>query len=296
MMKLYFAPGACSLADHIALLEAGAKFEAEAVDIRTKRTASGEDFLAINPKGYVPALVLDDCEILTENIAVLDWIADQYPQLRRNGVLSRTRQIEMLAFISTEVHRAFKPLWHGGADAEKDKARAEIAKLFEFAATQMTGTYLFGDELSVADCYLFVMLRWAEKFGVIVPEPLLRLQWRMEQRPSVQAALAREEAARPSKSATRLDAEVRENPSHHRFERPIHDGAIAAAYYRNADGKLVFIHTEVPTEFSGQGIATELARGTFELLRKSGRRAVLTCPFMVHFSNTHPEYADVVEG
>ena len=101
MLKLYYAPNACSLSDHIALLEVGARFEAEAVDLHTKRTASGEDFHLINPKGYVPALVLDDCEILTENVAVLDWIAEQYPQLRRNGVLSRTRQLEMLVFIST---------------------------------------------------------------------------------------------------------------------------------------------------------------------------------------------------
>lgn len=297
MMKLYFAPGACSLADHIALLEVGAKFEAEAVDVRTKRTASGEDFLTINPKGYVPALVLDDCEILTENIAVLDWIADQYPRLRRNGVLSRTRHLEMLAFISTEIHRAFKPMWHGGSDAQKAKVREEIARLFAFAARQLQGDYLFGDELTAADCYLFVMLRWAEKFGIAVPEPLLKLQWRMEQRPAVQAALAREDAARSLKtSSAPIEAEVRENPKEHRFERPIHDTAIAAAYYRNADGTLVFIHTEVPTEFSGQGIATELARGAFELLRGSGRKAILTCPFMVHFANTHPEYADVVVG
>ena len=123
MMKLYYSPGACSLADHIALLEVGAKFETEAVDIRTKRTASGEDFRTINPKGYVPALVLDDCETLTENIAVLDWIAEQYPQLRRNGSLSRTRQLEMLAFISTEIHIAFKPLWHGAAEADKQDER-----------------------------------------------------------------------------------------------------------------------------------------------------------------------------
>jgi uncharacterized protein len=96
--------------------------------------------------------------------------------------------------------------------------------------------------------------------------------------------------------SAKIGAEVRENPQQHRFERSIHDGVIAAAYYRDADGKLVFIHTEVPSEFSGQGIATELARGTFELLRQSGRKAILTCPFMVHFSNTHPEYADVVAG
>jgi glutathione S-transferase len=297
MMKLYYSPGACSLADHIALLEVGAKFEAEAVDIRAKRTASGEDYLTINPKGYVPALVLDDCEILTENIAILDYIAEQYPQIRRNGALSRTRQLEMLAFISTEIHGAYKPLWHGVWAEDADRARETVARRLELAAKQLQGDYLFGDQLTVADCYLYVMLRWAEKLGIAVPEPLLRLQWRMDQRPAVQAALAREKAFRPGASpSTPIRAAVTENPELSRFERPIHDEAIAAAYYRNADGKLTFIHTEVPHEFSGQGIATELARGTFDLLRGSGRKAVLVCPFMVHFANTHPEYADVVEA
>ncbi|HYC99118.1 N-acetyltransferase [Brevundimonas sp.] len=297
MMKLYYSPGACSLADHIALLEVGAKFETEAVDIRTKRTASGEDFRTINPKGYVPALVLDDCEILTENIAVLDWIAEQYPQLRRNGSLSRTRQLEMLSFISTEIHRAFKPLWHGGGEAEKQTARDTVASLLGFTADRMQGDYLFGRELSVADCYLFVMLRWAGRFGIAVPEALLGLQRRMEQRPSVQAALLREEASMPrARSSSPVDVEVRENAGLRRFERPIRDDAVAAAYYTDEDGKLVFIHTEVPSEFSGQGIATALARGTFDLLRQSGRKAVLACPFMVRFANAHPEYADVVVG
>lgn len=293
MMKLYFSPSACSLADHIALLEVGADFEIEAVDIRTKRTASGEDFRAISPKGYVPALVLDDCEILTENIAVLDWIADRYPQLRRNGSLSRTRQLEMLAFISTEIHGAFKPLWHGGGEAEKQHAREAVANRLAFAASKMQGDYLFGRDLTVADCYLFVMLRWADRFGIAVPDVLLRLRRRMELRPAVQAALGEEEAAIPGRRA-RAPSGVRENPEQHRFERPIDDGGLAAAYYRDEDGKLVFIHTEVPSEFAGRGIATELARGTFDLLRTSGRKAVLTCPFMVRFANAHPEYADVI--
>jgi len=293
MMKLYYAPNACSLADHIALIEVGARFEAEAVDIRTKRTASGEDFHTINPKGYVPALVLDDCETLTENIAVLDWIAEQYPQLRRSGVLSRTRQLEVLTFISTEIHRAFRRLWHGGTEFEKAKMREEVTGLLKFAVTQMIGDYLFGDELTVADCYLYVMLRWAEKFGVAVPDELLRLQWRMEARPAVQAALAREEASIPHRGSSSIDSSVKENTGQHRFERPIHGGSIAAAYYRDADGGLVFIHTEVPTAFSGQGIATDLARGTFDLLRQSKRKAILKCPFMVHFYAKHPEYADL---
>jgi glutathione S-transferase len=296
MMKLYYAPNACSLADHIALLEVGARFEAEAVDIRTKRTASGEDFRTINPKGCVPALLLDDCEILTENVAVLDWIAEQYPQLRRNGVLSRTRQLEMLAFIATELHHTFKPLWHGGTEFDKEQARETVASLFQFTATRMRGDYLFGDELSAADCYLYVMLRWAERFGIAVPDTLLRLQWRMEERPAVQAALAREGAAVPHRRSSSVDSSVKENAEQHRFERPIHDGAIAAAYYRDADGKLAFIHTEVPTAFSGQGIATDLALGTFELLRQSKRKAILKCPFMAHVYAKHPEYADIVVG
>jgi glutathione S-transferase len=194
-MKLYYAPGACSLADHIALLEAGLRFETEAVDIRTKQTETGADFCDINPKGYVPALVLDNGEIVTENIAVLDWIAGQYPALQPGGALGRTRMLEMLTFISTEIHRAYKALWHGGTEADKRKARETVASLLQFAAGQMRGPYLFGDTLSAADCYLFVMLRWAGRFDIEVPEALAGLRRRMEQRPSVQAAIAQEEPA-----------------------------------------------------------------------------------------------------
>jgi len=298
-MKLYYAPNACSLADHIALLEVGARFEAEAVDLRTKRTASGEDFLTINPKGYVPALVLDDGETLTENVAILDWIADQYPQLRPNGVLARARHLEMLTFISTEIHRSYRLLWllwHAGAEPEKEKARQTIASLLTFAARQTAGDCLFGDELTVADCYLYVMLRWATKFGIPQPDALIRLQCRMEARPAVQAALAREEASVPHRHSSSIGSSVKENAAQHRFERPIHDGAIAAAYFRNADDDLVFVHTEVPAAFSGQGIATDLVRGTFELLRQSKRKAILKCPFMVQFYARHREYADIVIG
>jgi glutathione S-transferase len=290
-MKLYYAPQACSLADHIALLEVGETFEIEAVDIQKKTTASGGDFRAINPKGYVPALILDDGQMITENIAVLDWIADRHPALRPAGPLGRTRLLEMLTFISTEIHRAFKPLWHGGGEAEKAEARETVGKLFDFTVTQLKGDYLFGDTLSAADCYLFVMLRWAERFEIATPQPLLALKARMEQRSAVQAAIAQEER-RKAASATR----VRENPEQHRFERPIHDGVIAAAYYRLDNGRLAFIHTEVPNEFSGEGIGSELARGTFEQLRQTGRKAILTCPFMVHFAVTHPEFADVIDG
>jgi glutathione S-transferase len=161
-MKLYYTPNACSLADHIALLEAGARFESEAVDLRSKRTTSGEDFLAVNPKGYVPALLLDDGETLTENVAILDWMADQYPQLRPSGSLARTHQLEMLTFISTEIHSSYRlawALWNAGAEPEGKKASEKIESSLALAAGQMAGTYLFGDELTVADCYLYVMLR-----------------------------------------------------------------------------------------------------------------------------------------
>src|SRR5262249_5779157 len=123
IMKLYYSPLACSLADHIALLEAGASFERESVDLRTKRTAAGADFNDVTRKGYVPALVLDSGEVLTENIAILDWLAREYPALGVQEDLGRTRVLEALAFISTEVHRNFKPMWHASSEAQKAQAR-----------------------------------------------------------------------------------------------------------------------------------------------------------------------------
>lgn len=191
-MKLYYAPLACSLADHIALLESGVPFERESVDLKTKRTASGVDFHDITPKGYVPALMLDSGEILTENIAVLDWLASEYPSLGVPGELGRTRVLEALAFISTEVHRSFKPMWHAGSDAQKDKARATISALLDNLADNLKGDYLFGAAPSVADFYLFVMLLWAERFDVGIPAPFAALRERMASRPTVQAAMRQE--------------------------------------------------------------------------------------------------------
>ena len=282
-MKLYFAPWACSFAGHVALLEAGLTFDIERVDLKTKATASGRDFRTISAKGYVPALILDDGDMLTENVAILDWIANAHPALGVSGPLGRTRLLEMLAFIATELHPGFKPMGHDGSEDDQRHARAKLTSRFECVAASMQGEYLFGDTPSVADCYLFVMLRWAERFAVPVPDSLVRLQRAMASRPSVRSALEREDGPM-----------VRENPAKKRFERPINDSAIAAAYYSVNAGNLEFIHTEVPDEYSGHGIATELARGTFDLVRASGRKAVLKCPFMVRFYTTHPEYADIV--
>lgn len=191
-MKLYYCPLACSLADHIALHEAGLVFETERVDLRTLKTETGADFRAINAKGYVPALVLDDGELLTENVAVLDWIAGQAPLLAVDGPLGRTRTLEALTYITTEIHRAFKPMWHGGSFDEKAAARATVTRLLTPLAEALDDDYLFGPRPSVADFYLFVMLLWAEKFQIATPAPLVALRERIRLRPAVREALMKE--------------------------------------------------------------------------------------------------------
>ena len=191
-MKLYYSPGACSLADHIALHEAGLSFEHERVDLKAKRTEHGDDFSAINPKGYVPALRLDDGEVLTENIAILDWIAHQVPRLAPQGPLGHTRLLEMLAFISTELHKSFKPLFAGASDEDKAKARETIAKRLGFLADRMEGDHLLDRRFGVADAYLFVMLLWAKKQGIAIPDRLERFFDAVRERESVEKAMAHE--------------------------------------------------------------------------------------------------------
>ena len=191
-MKLYFAPGACSLADHIALHEAGLSFEHEKVDLKAKRTESGADFTAINPKGYVPALTLGSGETLTENIAILDWIAHQNSALKPSGPLGHTLLLEALAYISTEIHKSFKPFFSGGSDDEKAKAGDMIFKRMTYLAFRLNGDYLFGSTVSVADFYLFVMLLWADKNGLDVPEKLVAYRDRIGQLPSARKAMTHE--------------------------------------------------------------------------------------------------------
>lgn len=191
-MKLYYTPLACSLADHIALLEVGVDFERERVDLKTKRTASGGDLAGISGKDYVPVLVLENGETLTENVAVLDWISWQYPALGVAGPMGRTRVIEALTYISTEIHGRFKPFWHRGTDAEKAKAAKAISRRLQLFAENLASDYLFGDMPSVADFYLFVMLLWAERFGVPVPGALDALRERIAARPAVEAAMRHE--------------------------------------------------------------------------------------------------------
>jgi len=191
-MKLYYAPGACSLADHIALHEAGLSFDHERVDLKAKRTEGGVDFSTINPKGYVPALTLDSGETLSENIAILDWIAHQDSKLAPSGPMGHTHLLEALAFISTEIHKSFKPFFAGAGDSDKAKAGEMIGKRMGYLADTLKGDYLFGSTVSVADFYLFVMLLWAKKFGVEPPAPLVAFRERMMTLSSVQKAMKHE--------------------------------------------------------------------------------------------------------
>jgi glutathione S-transferase len=192
-MILYYSPGACSLADHIALNEADMKFDLMKVDLKTHKLENGRSFTEINPKGYVPALQFDDGEVLTENIAILSLIADRYPALMAPGQFGRHRLLEMLAYISTEIHKAFHPLFSPDAsDAEKKKAAEAIAQKLTLVATKFEGPYLFGANATVADAYLFVMLMWAVKNKIAIPDKLTTFSERMKSRPAVQVALRHE--------------------------------------------------------------------------------------------------------
>jgi glutathione S-transferase len=191
-MKLYLTPGACSLADHIALHEAGLEFDRIQVDLQTKRTAEGGDFNEVNPKSYVPALVLDDEQLLTENVAILYWVAERAPKLAPGGAMGRIRLIEMLAFIATELHKPFVRAFFATSDAEKQVAQDAVRKRLGFLADRLQGDYLFGREFSAADPYLYVMLRWARAQGLSLPAPLPEYFERVHARPSVRLALKHE--------------------------------------------------------------------------------------------------------
>lgn len=165
-MKLYYAKGACSLSPHIVLCEAGVKFELERVDLATHKTAGGVDFASINPKGYVPALLLDNGEVLTEGPAIVQYIADQYPQSNLAppaGTLARARLQEQLNFIGTELHKQFSPLFSPANSAEvKNAAIKKINSRLNLVEKQFADgrSYLLGEQFSVADAYLFVVVGW----------------------------------------------------------------------------------------------------------------------------------------
>lgn len=163
-MKLYYLTGACSLASNIALRDAELKFELVSVDRRTKRTADGLDFNEVNPKGYVPALRLDNGEVLTENVTVLQYIADRNPAAKLAppaGTMERYRLMEWLSFINSELHKSFSPLFRDVPEAVKEYARKNLDHRFDYLERVMAGrTFLSGEQFTVADPYLFVVLSW----------------------------------------------------------------------------------------------------------------------------------------
>jgi len=198
-MKLYYAPGACSLASHIALHETGLPFEIDKVNAATKTTASGGDFMQANPKGYVPALRLDDGSILTEGAAVLQYIADQNPGsglAPKAGTMERYRLQEWLTFIGTEIHKSFSPLFNKTASDEvKNYARNLLTKRMGYVETQLANKpYLMGDSFTVADAYMFVVVNWSSHVGFDLGQfpKIKEYIARIAVRPSVQAAMKTE--------------------------------------------------------------------------------------------------------
>jgi glutathione S-transferase len=197
-MKLYYSPGACSLSTHIILREAGYRFDLERVDLATKTTAAGKDFTAVNPKGYVPVLELDDGQTLTENIAIDEYLADHKPESGLapiSGTLERYRLIEWLAFISTEIHKQFGPLFKADSpDATKQAQKDLLAKRFDYVVSQLANHQYLTGNFSVADAYLFTVLRWAVKMQFDMKRwPVLETYMtRVSTRPQVRAALEAE--------------------------------------------------------------------------------------------------------
>ncbi len=194
-MKYYYSPGTCSLHPQITLQETGLPVELVRVDLRAHKTQDGSDYYAINPKGYVPSLRLDDGTVLTEGAVIAQYIADQRPEAKMippPGTLDRYRVQEWLNFIATEIHKTFHPLF-GGSDEAKERARATLSKRFDLVAKALDGhPYLVGDAFSVADAYLFNMLTWTPFTGIDLGKwPSLSAFFaRVRERPSVQAALA----------------------------------------------------------------------------------------------------------
>ena len=169
-MKLYYSPGACSLASHIALHESGLPFEIDKLNVPTKTTASGEDFMRINPKGYVPTIQLDDGNVLTEGAVILQYIADQNPAsglAPKQGSMERYRLQEWLNYIAAEIHKSYSPLFNKTASEDiKTNARNMLNKRLPLVEMRLAEQpYLMGASFTVADAYLFVVLSWSAMVG-----------------------------------------------------------------------------------------------------------------------------------
>jgi glutathione S-transferase len=198
-MKLYYGRGACSLSVHIALHEAGLKFDLERVDTKTKQLESGGDFTQINPNGFVPVLVLDDGELLTEASVVLQYVADLRPAAGLappTGTMPRYRMMEWLSFTSSELHKNFSPLFAPTTPEDyKPIVRQRLAQRLGYVNTKLAGRqYLLGEQFTVADAYLFVVVNWSKAMSIdLAPfANLQQFQERVGNRPAVQTAMRAE--------------------------------------------------------------------------------------------------------
>jgi glutathione S-transferase len=195
---LYFSPGACSLSPHISLREAAQSFTTERVDLKTKQLASGGDYFAINPNGYVPALRLPDGEILTEAAVMVQYIADHAPEAGLApplGTMARYRMMELLNFISSELHKGMSPFYSSAAGDDFKRSLAErIAKRWAHVAQLLNGRdFVVGDHYTIADGYLFYTMRaWQKVAKRELPAALAPYYARLAARPTVVAALAAE--------------------------------------------------------------------------------------------------------
>lgn len=192
-MKLFYSPGACSLASHIVLEEMGGPVTYEKVDLRTKQTETGASFTDLNPKGYVPAIQLDNGELLTENLCILPYLGDQSGTLLPKDGMDRWRTLEATAFVSTELHKTFSQLFKPANDEAAQAAKDKVTQRLALQAGWLEGKqFIMGDQITIADAYLFVMLLWAGKFKLDLPPVLQEYFGRMKERPSVQRALQAE--------------------------------------------------------------------------------------------------------
>ncbi|SEI23147.1 glutathione transferase GstA [Tardiphaga sp. OK245] len=198
-MKLYYSPGACSLSPHIALLEAGLPYDLVKVDLKAKKLENGDDYLAINPKGQVPALGLDSGALVTEGPVIVQYIADKAAAKNlapAHGSDERRQLQEYLGFINGELHKNFSPLFQPVFDDEvKGFFKTRLMGKFKYLDGQLAGKdYLLGKDFSVADGYLFVMLKWADRMSIDLSEfkNLMTYKDRVAARPQVQAALEKE--------------------------------------------------------------------------------------------------------
>ena len=197
-MKLYYSPGACSLSPHIALLEAGLPFDMVKVDLRAKKLENGDDYLAVNPKGQVPALALDSGELVTEGPIIVQMIADKAGKnlAPARDSAERYKLLEWLNYITTELHKNLGPMFSPVlADEAKAFFKDRVMAKFKYIDSQLTGRdYLMGNHFTVADGYLFTMLSWADrmKFDLSAMPNLLAYKDRVAARPKVQEALTKE--------------------------------------------------------------------------------------------------------